>query len=1359
MKRLLAVVFSLLLVTTVYARDFGDIGSNKARKIKTDITGFAGTLGASDTTVQQALATLSLNSGVGAGDLLADGTVPMTADWAMGAFDISTGAIVSNMSTVADQFQINQTSAVGTEYVSGDPTGLIWINDDRTGATAGEPNEATIVIDAEGTYALSILDGQLFVDQISHFQDGDNIYQGTGNDWSMEHAINGGGDDLNVMMLFKRAASNTSALFITKDETPNGMTDHEDYVAPTLIITNDEGADANDYTGVVIGERTQADSAVAHTFDFYAMTGAMDGAVDGTTTEIPADFAFGSEDNADILFIDTSVPTVVIGGAATSAGILAIQEDTDDGTNNATFTVPALAADTDYTLPTALPAVTGYVLSGTDAGILSWIVDADSGGAPEGTAVLSTGEGGASKFLREDGDGTSSWQTPAGGGDLLADASVPMTSDWDIGNFDITLKSLTGDGTIEGAILTEGGIGVETVKQQVVTVAKAGGDYTTIQGAIDSIGDNATGKGYIVLIYPGTYTETITMEDFVSLQGVGKKSNVIIAGTITFAADAGDNSAIKGLLVQLTTTTSGLDLITSPDSTGKHAIIDSTISLTNTDNGDVGSLIDDDGGTLKIRNSKLVYNFDGTNAGANVHNIIDLTGTMIYDIYNSEFDFDIDDADDTVVGINEAAAGTITEGHLVNTIMHLDLNHGTYTGFCGLFYLHGAGIEKFYQGNHVHLTSAGGGTAYGIYIDTTGNNGAVSSTANQIRIEGFTNNYGINVATGDTVYSHFDDVRAASGNTGVGAISAVQSPSDGNLVVTGLTASEIVITDASKFLSSAAVATYPSLAELAYVKGVSSAIQTQITDNAALVDSAAELLAILDDTALDFGTGILTATGFVGPLTGEVTGNASTVTNGVYTTSKIDVLSATSSAELSTVLSDEDGTGDCGANLYCIGGHTHSTYAPLDSPTFTTAFTAVDLIDSDDYAAGSIDNEHLADNAVDSAEINTNAVKLDALDVSDVSDNIAGDIAEGELTDSSIIAADIKDGEVDYAELNATVITDAAAVSTFASGDTFLCNEAGVGLRECDYDDMPGGAETNSLETVATAAATNEVFVGTGADAGAYIAITACGANEKIEYTDAAPNTFTCETIALTDAEVSDTLTSSTCTGNAATATALTADPADCAANTFADAINASGTLSCNGVVDADVSDTLTASIIDLEAGTITNIATTEIMIGVGAGDASYVALSGDVTMDNTGAVTIAADSVDETMVQFTNDNLPGLRQFLRFNVVDPNAAYDVDTQLLVWKETDAAITITKLSVTCDAAGNEIAGDLKWADAFIGFASAAVIETFDTSSGVRVDSFIATPAVAAGKDIYIQFDSQPNAAITQCGFSIEYDYD
>lgn len=46
--------------------------------------------------------------------------------------------------------------------------------------------------------------------------------------------------------------------------------------------------------------------------------------------------------------------------------------------------------------------------------------------------------------------------------------------------------------------------------------------------------------------------------------------------------------------------------------------------------------------------------------------------------------------------------------------------------------------------------------------------------------------------------------------------------------VSGLTASEIVATDASKNLVSLTAATYPSLTELSYVKGVTSAIQTQL---------------------------------------------------------------------------------------------------------------------------------------------------------------------------------------------------------------------------------------------------------------------------------------------------------------------------------------------------------------------------------------------------------------------------------------------------------------------------------------------------------------------------------------------------
>ena len=54
------------------------------------------------------------------------------------------------------------------------------------------------------------------------------------------------------------------------------------------------------------------------------------------------------------------------------------------------------------------------------------------------------------------------------------------------------------------------------------------------------------------------------------------------------------------------------------------------------------------------------------------------------------------------------------------------------------------------------------------------------------------------------------------------------SPSFTGVNLSGLTASQIVATDGSKNLQSLAVATYPSLAELSYVKGVTSGIQAQL---------------------------------------------------------------------------------------------------------------------------------------------------------------------------------------------------------------------------------------------------------------------------------------------------------------------------------------------------------------------------------------------------------------------------------------------------------------------------------------------------------------------------------------------------
>lgn len=117
-----------------------------------------------------------------------------------------------------------------------------------------------------------------------------------------------------------------------------------------------------------------------------------------------------------------------------------------------------------------------------------------------------------------------------------------------------------------------------------------------------------------------------------------------------------------------------------------------------------------------------------------------------------------------------------------------------------------------------------------------------------------------------------------------------------------------------------------------------------------------------------------------------------------------------------------------------------------------------------------------------------------------------------------------------------------------------------------------------------------------------------------------------------------------------------------------------------------------------------------------------------------------------------------GIYRTWDFDIINPNQVYSKDTQVFV-AVAKADMTITRIRVELNATTNQVAGDLKYADSFISLASATVINDFDTTSGVRDDSTITSASVAAGKCIYIQFDSQPHADITQMHVHIEWDYD
>jgi len=148
----------------------------------------------------------------------------------------------------------------------------------------------------------------------------------------------------------------------------------------------------------------------------------------------------------------------------------------------------------------------------------AWEVTAGTGS--EGTAVLSTGETGGTKYLREDGDGTSSWQAVAAGGGGIGefiDSSIAISSDdTALANDDGTDNANIGIGQTSLDAVTSGydnvGIGkgtgsAITTGQRNTFVGSMAGSLTTgsynvgvgrqaLRGITGSTGSYNIGLGY-----------------------------------------------------------------------------------------------------------------------------------------------------------------------------------------------------------------------------------------------------------------------------------------------------------------------------------------------------------------------------------------------------------------------------------------------------------------------------------------------------------------------------------------------------------------------------------------------------------------------------------------------------------------------------------------------------------------------------------------------------------------------------------------------------------------------------------------------------------------------------------------------
>lgn len=321
-------------------------------------------------------------------------------------------------------------------------------------------------------------------------------------------------------------------------------------------------------------------------------------------------------------------------------------------------------------------------------------------------------------------------------------------------------------------------------KQQVVTVAKAGGQFTVIQDAINWITDEAADKRYVVSIAPGEYNENVTVPAWISLKGMGKASEVVIyantGNVITTSGAVLGEIEISNLTLRATPTAPGCRLVYINQG---QFITARTIDLEYNPTNTYGTAVQVDLGSLEFSEIQGTYAHTGTGGGnhimvsvAAIGGVIGISGDLTMTVA----------ADDDVYGYKSGASVTATA--LINaTSLQITVSHASYSSNCyGIHHIGAADNIKFIAG-YLVMTATGGsvtGTGTAIYL----NNGsaAISSIASHLTVTGFNLNYAANIANaGDVLLSHFDLHNAAEAVIGPGVYAYANTDAAGNFQVVG----------------------------------------------------------------------------------------------------------------------------------------------------------------------------------------------------------------------------------------------------------------------------------------------------------------------------------------------------------------------------------------------------------------------------------------------------------------------------------------------------------------------------------------------------------------------------------------------
>jgi len=281
-------------------------------------------------------------------------------------------------------------------------------------------------------------------------------------------------------------------------------------------------------------------------------------------------------------------------------------------------------------------------------------------------------------------------------------------------------QARTADNTFAG-IVNMNNQGLTNIYQQTVTVAKSGGDYTSVQSAIDSITDASISKRYSILVHPGDYAENITMKSYVDLIGVSASTCRITptTGTAINFGSTISNLVEIGIEQNLGSAIANTDMILVTG--GSHILRGCFISQEKSGGDFTIRAIHITGGLTIITNSIIQYNITGGTGGALLQSAIRTAGSALFYLLHCNIDIDNSDTNDILVGFENGGETTATY-QLHDNIVNVN-NSGN--GITAGLYLYDSSVGCSVK--DCEWTISAVGNAYGGYVDSIGNN-AITNT-------------------------------------------------------------------------------------------------------------------------------------------------------------------------------------------------------------------------------------------------------------------------------------------------------------------------------------------------------------------------------------------------------------------------------------------------------------------------------------------------------------------------------------------------------------------------------------------------------------------------------------------------------